>query len=173
VNESSTPGTARAGTARAGSAGSGSAVVAPTPLPSTGTATPACAGDPPATLPSAANLPHTSNHQDLVDLDQVLPPELIEELMPLFISTTASSLGEIRKAMKNRALSNVVAKAHEIKGAAAGVGAAKVSACSKDLEMAAKQEDWQLIEQSVADLELAFERLTAIVNQSLPMVVSE
>jgi HPt (histidine-containing phosphotransfer) domain-containing protein len=119
------------------------------------------------------NPPQATNHQDLSDFDQVLPPELIEELLPLFIDSTASSLGEIRQAMKDRAVLNVVAKAHEIKGSAAGVGAAKVSACSKDLEMAGKQEDWQLMEQSLADLEVAFEKLTELVNQSLPMALSE
>lgn len=106
------------------------------------------------------------------------PPASIEstlspDLVPVFISSTASSMSEIKKGLQDRVVSIVVAKAHEIESAALAVGAAKVSAFSKELEMAGKQENWPLMEESFVNLEMAFHQLAETVNQSLPIAVSE
>ncbi len=107
-----------------------------------------------------------SNANDrLEDLEMVLPDELLAELMPLFITTTRKSLDEIRDAIQENELPHVIAKAHEIKGAAAGMGALKVSAISKELEFAGRTEDLQAIPKHFVRLEKSFEALSKIVGE--------
>ncbi len=108
----------------------------------------------------------------LEDLELVLPEELLAELMPLFVTTTKSSLEEIRAAIAQKDLQNVIAKAHEIKGAAAGMGAMKVSAISKELEFAGKADDWQAIPRHFKRLENSFAVLSKLIDE-LPVPIAE
>jgi two-component system, sensor histidine kinase and response regulator len=108
----------------------------------------------------------------LEDLEMVLPEDLLAELMPLFISSTRKSLEEIRSAIRQKELRHLIDKAHEIKGAAAGMGAMKVSAISKELEFAGKADDWQAIPLHFNRLERSFELLAKIVDE-LPMPIAE
>jgi two-component system, sensor histidine kinase and response regulator len=113
-----------------------------------------------------------SNNDNLRDLEIVLPEELLAELMPLFVTTTQSSINKLREAIEQKELRDLVATAHEIKGAAAGMGAMKVSAISKELEFAGKSEDWQAIPKHFNQLEKSFEALKQIINE-LPVPITE
>ncbi|MFN8551638.1 MAG: response regulator [Candidatus Obscuribacterales bacterium] len=108
----------------------------------------------------------------LQDLEKVLPEELLAELMPLFLVSTQRSLDEIRAALVDKNLEKIIDKAHEIKGAAAGMGATKVSAISKELEFAGKASDWQTIPLHFNRLERSFEVLKKIVDE-LPVPIVE
>lgn len=108
----------------------------------------------------------------LQDLEKVLPEELLAELMPLFLVSTQRSLDEIRAALVDKNLEKIIDKAHEIKGAAAGMGATKVSAISKELECAGKASDWQTIPLHFNRLERSFEVLKKIVDE-LPVPIVE
>jgi len=108
----------------------------------------------------------------LQDLEMVLPEELLAELMPLFVVSTQRSLDEIRAAIVDKNLEKIIDKAHEIKGAAAGMGATKVSAISKELEFAGKASDWQTIPLHFNRLERSFEVLKKIVDE-LPVPIVE
>ncbi|MBS2005057.1 MAG: response regulator [Cyanobacteria bacterium SZAS LIN-5] len=108
----------------------------------------------------------------LQDLEKVLPEELLAELMPLFVVSTQRSLDEIRAALVDKNLEKIIDKAHEIKGAAAGMGATKVSAISKELEFAGKASDWQTIPLHFNRLERSFEVLKKIVDE-LPVPIVE
>lgn len=114
----------------------------------------------------------STTNDRLEDLEMVLPEELLAELMPLFVTTTQKSLNEIRDAIKQQELPHVIAKAHEIKGAAAGMGAVKVSAISKELELAGKAADWQVIPKHFERLEKSFETLSKIIDE-LPIPIAE
>ncbi len=111
-------------------------------------------------------------NDNLDDLESVLPDELLAELMPLFVETTRKSLEDLRTAIKRKEISVVIDKAHEVKGAAAGMGAAKVSAISKELEFAGKANDWQVIPLHFSRLERSFEVLRKIVDE-LPLPIAE
>jgi two-component system sensor histidine kinase/response regulator len=113
-----------------------------------------------------------SEQDRLEDLEMVLPEDLLAELMPLFIESTRKSLEEIRGAIDRKELRHLVDKAHEIKGAAAGMGAMKVSAISKELEFAGKSDDWQAIPLHFGRLERSFELLSKIVDE-LPIPIAE
>ncbi|MBS1956716.1 MAG: response regulator [Cyanobacteria bacterium SZAS-4] len=114
----------------------------------------------------------SSSNDRLEDLEMVLPEELLAELMPLFVTTTQQSLNEIRDAIAQKELPHVIAKAHEIKGAAAGMGAMKVSAISKELEFAGKAADWQVIPKHFGRLETSFAALSKIIDE-LPIPITE
>ncbi|CAN5552851.1 hypothetical protein BH10CYA1_BH10CYA1_25240 [soil metagenome] len=119
---------------------------------------------------SCSDADRVSNTNDrLEDLERVLPEELLAELMPLFVTTTLKSLEEIRGAIVQKELPHLIAKAHEIRGAAAGVGAMKVSAISKELESSGKAEDWQLIPKHFKRLEKSFETLSKIIDEPMPI----
>lgn len=109
----------------------------------------------------------------LADLEMVLPEELLAELMPLFVASTQKSLDEIRAAIVDKNLEKIIDKAHEIKGAAGGMGATKVSAISKELEFAGKANDWQNIPLHFNRLERSFEVLKKKIVDELPVAIGE
>jgi CheY-like chemotaxis protein len=110
--------------------------------------------------------------ENLKDLEMVLPEAMLAELMPLFVASTQSSIDNLRSAIERKELQDIIDTAHEIKGAAGGMGAMKVSAISKELEFAGKGEDWQAIAKHFSCLETSFEALTRIVNQ-IPIPIVE
>ncbi len=109
---------------------------------------------------------------NLEDLEMVLSEELLAELMPLFVTSTQTSIEHLRGAIERKELLEIISTAHEIKGAAAGMGAMKISAISKELEFAGKGEDWQAIPKHFGQLESCFATLTQIVDK-LPLPIAE
>lgn len=110
---------------------------------------------------------------ELEDLEKVLPDKLLAELMPLFVTSTKASIEQLRDNIERKAVAQVVSTAHEIKGSAAGVGAAKVSAISKDLELAAKNQNWPEIKRQFSQLEKSFDAVSKIVNETLTIAATE
>ncbi|HEY9678520.1 MAG TPA: response regulator [Drouetiella sp.] len=114
----------------------------------------------------------TTSEIDAQDLELVLPEDLLAELMPLFMESTKNSIEILRTAIADKSVQVVIDTAHEIKGAAAGMGAMKVSAYSKDLEFAGKADDWNTIPKAFQHLEKSFSVLTKVVDE-LPVPVTE
>jgi HPt (histidine-containing phosphotransfer) domain-containing protein len=87
------------------------------------------------------------------------------ELLALYLSTTQTLIEEVSAACEHQDRRACAAKAHEIKGASAYVGAKEMQAIAKNLETAAKQDQWERVRECLDELEPAFIRVWAQVNQ--------
>ncbi len=87
------------------------------------------------------------------------------ELLTLYLSSTQSLIEQIASACEVQDHAQVAARAHEIKGASAYIGAYDLREIARNLELAAKAQEWEKIQESVDELEPAFIRAWAYVNE--------
>jgi len=80
----------------------------------------------------------------------------IEEMLRLFISSTESLLADLARAVENRDATQTARQAHQIKGAAAYMGAEAMTALASETESLAKAADWPACIAAQEDLEAAF-----------------
>jgi HPt (histidine-containing phosphotransfer) domain-containing protein len=88
-----------------------------------------------------------------------------QELLALYLSTTQTLIEDLSTACRREDRRACAAKAHEIKGASAYVGAREMQAIAKNLEIAAKQAEWDRVRECLDELEPAFIRVWAQVHQ--------
>jgi len=88
-----------------------------------------------------------------------------QELLALYLSTTQTLIEELTTACGREDQRACAAKAHEIKGASAYVGAREMQSIAKNIEAAAKQGEWSKARECLDELEPAFIRVWAQVNQ--------
>ena len=88
-----------------------------------------------------------------------------QELLALYLSTTQILIEEVSVACERQDRRACAAKAHEIKGASAYVGAREMQSIARNLETAAKQDQWERVRECLDELEPAFIRVWAQVNQ--------
>ena len=88
-----------------------------------------------------------------------------QELLALYLSTTQTLIEDVSNACGREDKRTCAAKAHEIKGASAYVGAKEMQAIAKNLESAAKQAQWERVRECLDELEPAFIRVWAQINQ--------
>lgn len=87
------------------------------------------------------------------------------EMIALYLSTSQAILKDIAQARDRNDAACIAAKAHEIKGASAYVGAREMETLAQRLQEAARQPDWTAIGTLVDELEAAFIRLWAQVEE--------
>lgn len=92
-------------------------------------------------------------------------PSAQHELLTLYLSSTQSLIEQIAAAFEIKDHAQVAARAHEIKGASAYIGAYDLQEIARNLELAAKAEEWDKVQESVDELEPAFIRAWAYVNE--------
>ncbi|MEO1765817.1 hybrid sensor histidine kinase/response regulator [Thiobacter aerophilum] len=88
-----------------------------------------------------------------------------QELIMLYLSTTQGSLMELANAAQREDTATCAAKAHEIKGASAYVGAQEMQRLAAAVELAARNGEWERVRAATEELEAAFIRVWAQVNQ--------
>ena len=87
------------------------------------------------------------------------------ELLTLYLSSTQSLIEQLAGACDSRDHAQAAARAHEIKGASAYIGAHEIREIARNLELAAKADDWEKVQECVDELEPAFIRAWAFVNE--------
>jgi len=92
-------------------------------------------------------------------------PAAQQELLTLYLSSTQSLIEQITSAHEAQDYEQLAARAHEIKGASAYIGAGDLREIARNLELAAKAKDMEKIQESVDELEPAFIRAWAFVNE--------
>ena len=80
----------------------------------------------------------------------------INEMLRLFISSTESLLADLAQAVESRDALRTARQAHQIKGAAAYMGAETMSELASETEIQAKAADWPACIAAQEDLEAAF-----------------
>jgi PAS domain S-box-containing protein len=80
----------------------------------------------------------------------------INEMLRLFVNSTESLLADLAQAVDNRATVQTARQAHQIKGAAAYLGAEEMCELASETEIQAKAADWSACIAAQEDLEAAF-----------------
>ena len=80
----------------------------------------------------------------------------VVEMLILFVSSTESLLTDLAKAVDKRDVAQSARQAHQIKGAAAYLGADEIASLASETEVLAKAQDWQECLDKLEDLEAAF-----------------
>jgi PAS domain S-box-containing protein len=89
----------------------------------------------------------------------------VQELLALYLSTTRTLIEQLEQAIAEHNAKIAPRLAHEIKGASAYIGAQEMLELSRRLELAAKRLDWAEAQHSFEEMEPAFIRVWAYVNQ--------
>ena len=87
------------------------------------------------------------------------------ELLTLYLSSTQSLIEQLTAACAAQERAKAVARAHEIKGASAYIGAHEIREIARNLEHAAKDNNWGKVQEGIDELEPAFIRAWAFVNE--------
>jgi len=87
------------------------------------------------------------------------------ELLTLYLSSTQSLIEQLTVACAAQESTKAVARAHEIKGASAYIGAHEIREIARNMEHAAKEGNWEKVQEGMDELEPAFIRAWAFVNE--------
>ncbi len=80
----------------------------------------------------------------------------IDEMLRLFVTSTEGLLADLAQAVENRDAAKTARQAHQIKGAAAYMGAETMTELASETEVHAKAADWPACLAAQEDLEAAF-----------------
>ncbi len=102
---------------------------------------------PPAPAPAPAPVPTVDPHAGLPVLDPEIQGELAtvggaelpKQLLDMFVGDAPNQIAGIRSSMAANDAEGVRKNAHSMKGAAASIGASRVEATARELEMAARE----------------------------------
>ena len=92
--------------------------------------------------------------------------ELLEEILGIFQESTASDLESLREAIASDNSDQTIRQAHKIKGAAANINAEGVRKAASDIEMAARADNMDKIDDFLKCLSQEFETLTELLKQN-------
>jgi hypothetical protein len=87
------------------------------------------------------------------------------ELLALYLSSTQSLIEQLTAACAAQERAKAVGRAHEIKGASAYIGAHEIREIARNMEHAAKEDNWEKVQEGMDELEPAFIRAWAFVNE--------
>ncbi len=88
----------------------------------------------------------------------------VREFLDLFVESSRPVLQQVDGAIVSREAKALQSASHSLKGSAASVGSREVAELARELEDAAKQEHWELVEPIRERLGDAFERATTFVR---------
>ncbi len=119
----------------------------------------------PASVETAAVAP--SERFDLEKLRRVCQGDArkLREMLDLFVSSSEGLLTALTDALSGRDGAQAARQAHQLKGAAAYLGAAELTALAAEVENLAKAEDWEACASTADDLEAAFIALRLEIGQ--------
>ena len=92
-------------------------------------------------------------------------PELYQEIFDFFMEIVPQQLDDLQAVQEAGDVAAVDLQAHSMKGGAANVGAVRVTAVARDLEMLAKSGSLDGAADLVAQLRVEFAALQAVVPQ--------
>ena len=114
--------------------------------------------DEPEAVPPSAQEPTPPKGFDAAKLRRVCRNDeaQVREMLGLFVSSTESLLADLAQALARREATLTARQAHQIKGAAAYIGAEEVARLAGETEARARAEDWPECATHLEDLEAAF-----------------
>jgi CheY-like chemotaxis protein/HPt (histidine-containing phosphotransfer) domain-containing protein len=108
--------------------------------------------------PEESSVETTETSFDLDKLQRICRNDTsqINEMLQLFVTSTESLLADLAQEIENRNTGQTARHAHQIKGAAAYLGAEAMTALASNTEAHAKAADWDACLAAQEDLEAAF-----------------
>ncbi len=136
---------------------------------------PARTADPPGLLaPAVRDAPAAGSGEaaeppaaiDLTQLQSLVgdDADTVRQFLDLFVESSGPVLQQVDGAIASREAKALQSASHSLKGSAASVGSREVAELARELEHAAKQEQWELVEPIRERLGDAFERATTFVR---------
>ena len=92
----------------------------------------------------------------LADLQEPGEPDLLSELVTLFLRDTPERLDVLHRALDSRDFETAARAAHSLKGSAANLGATQLQALAADAETSARAGDEATVRASAAALDAEF-----------------
>jgi len=96
----------------------------------------------------------------------------VQEMLALFIGSSQPLLEQLARAGAARQAEQAARLAHQIKGAAAYVGAEAMTEAARCAEGAAKAQEWTRLQTCLAGLEAAFQQVRAEMERELKAVTA-
>ncbi len=101
------------------------------------------------------------------EFEQAIDNELMEELSPVFISSTENCLMRLAQATSEQIEAAALDAAHELKGSALAIGALRMAKLCEQIESAAKASDFASINQLLEHLNESFAKVQVIMQECL------
>lgn len=98
-------------------------------------------------------------------------PDLIGELVELFVEDMPARIAELRQALRTGDLPAVASAAHSCKGSSSNLGANALAAACDALEKAAKARTAANLAPLLAEVEAAFDQAVRALREEWPEVV--
>jgi CheY-like chemotaxis protein len=114
---------------------------------------------PASDLPSAEGDIPLISLSDVSDFAPALPPEMLAELMPVFLTETEKSIEEITLAVKASKLKEVTLLAQELETSSLGVGANRVAVVCSEMRTACANKQADSLSSLLKELTNAFDRV--------------
>ncbi len=115
---------------------------------------------------------HSARDTKLFDRDAFLEKldddlELYQELLDDYLISARSYLEDIETGIKEENCEKILIAAHSIKGSSGSIEAHQIQAAAYELEKAAKQENWSLINENREAMKMEFEILSEIIKDEI------
>lgn len=110
--------------------------------------------------------PPAEDHRGVLDstgLEQY-PEPLFIQLRDMFLEVVPKTIAELRELAEKQAKKEAAERAHSLKNYGMGMFATRFTEVTVSLEAAAKNGDWRLVDQLIADLEAAYARAAAALT---------
>ncbi len=91
----------------------------------------------------------------------------VQEMLTLFIESSRPLLEQLRQASNARQTEQAARYAHQLKGAAAYIGASALTEAARRAEVAARSQAWEQLKACLAELEAAFGEVCCEMEQQL------
>lgn len=91
--------------------------------------------------------------------------ELYNEVVEVFFEDTPVQLGKLHDALKNNVVAEVTRLSHSLKSAAGNIGADRLSAASRSVEMAAKSGSLDGLPALIAKIQSEFDELSKYLKR--------
>jgi two-component system, sensor histidine kinase and response regulator len=103
----------------------------------------------------------------LRELQEVDEPDILNELIELFVKEVPSELEALREAAQRGDAQNVEQIAHTLKGSSANMGAIRMEALCTELEEMGRSEELAAVPAQISRLEEEFGRVRAVLEEEL------
>jgi len=97
-------------------------------------------------------------------------PDLVAELVELYINDTQARLTEIQTALKEKDTQALQIVAHSLKGSSGNLGIRRMAEICVVLEENLKKNSWDKAEAQVSELESEFLRVRQVLESKMQMV---
>mmetsp|Transcript_36669 Transcript_36669/g.59266 ORF Transcript_36669/g.59266 Transcript_36669/m.59266 type:complete len:147 (+) Transcript_36669:121-561(+) len=114
---------------------------------------------------SKEDLLDESIFDQLEELQDETQPHFVEEVITLYLETSAEKLAEMQSLLEKKDLDELAKSAHSLKGSSANIGAVKVVKICADLKGLCENRDYQGVKKALADAHEQFDLVKEVLEK--------